>query len=405
MSFCSAVRDENDRIIAYAVLDVNKPEIAARAEEESSGFFSQLFIVNPESNLLCDLNHSENDGNFSSHPLLTRVQAELPGIFTEDERLVVYHPLAVEPFVIAGIVPLNVVLSNLSYLLKITLWFLVFSIFIAVGLSFIVSRAISYPVHKLTLAMGEVEAGNLAVRIPERREDEVGVLFRRFNMMTGRIEELMKETMEEQTQLRIAERKALQAQINPHFMYNTLNTVKSIARLRGVDEITTIVTRFGRILRDSIENDRELVSLRESLELVESYLEIQKIRYGERLSYRIDIPESFLNLLIPKLILQPLVENAVVHGLEKKIDPGSVEISAEGSEGCIVIRVCDDGAGFSGEPFKVKDTSGNGVGLYNVHRRLELLYGKPFGLDIRSIPGEGTEVFVRIPEQRSGDDG
>ena len=400
ISIGSAVRDSEDRIIAYAVLDVNKAYIASIAEQENSDFFSQLLVVDPRNNLVSDLSHSENDGNFSRLPFLASVKEGVSGLFSENDRMIVYKPLNLEPFMIAGTVPLYVVLSNLSYLLRITLWLLLFCIVLAVLLSYLVSRSISVPVHKLTLAMGEVEAGNLSVRIPEQRNDELGLLYRRFNIMTERIEDLVAETKEEQTQLRIAERKALQAQINPHFLYNTLNTIKSIAKLEGVDKITTIATRFGKILRNSIENDREMISLRDSLELVESYLEIQKIRYGDRLSYRIDVPAEFMEYHIPKLVLQPLVENAVVHGLEEKVDPGFISVSAADSDGSIIIRVYDDGVGMSNPEIPDKEKNGGGIGLFNVHRRIELLYGKPYGISIRSAPGQGTEILVRLPAEK-----
>ncbi|MDA3958997.1 sensor histidine kinase, partial [Oceanispirochaeta sp.] len=319
------------------------------------------------------------------------------GLFTLNERMVIYTPLAVEPFVIAGTVPLNVVLSNLGYLIHITLWLLLFCIFLAVLLALLVSRSISRPVHSLTLAMGRVESGDLKVRIFDDRKDEIGLLFKRFNIMTGRIETLMVETREEQEKLRVAERKALQAQINPHFLYNTLNTIKSIAKLEGIDQITTIVTQLGKLLRHTIENENEIVPLKASLELIESYLAIQKIRFGKRLSYSIHVPDRYSQQPVPKLILQPLVENAVIHGLEQKMEPGMITLTAWDQEGDLILEVRDDGEGMSIQWSANEAAGSHSVGLSNVHRRLELLYGEPYGLTIESQPGEGTIIRVRIP--------
>ncbi|MBI9100045.1 MAG: histidine kinase [Spirochaetaceae bacterium] len=316
MTLCRAIRDENDIIIGFIVLEINKQPIAAISEKKSQKILSHILIVDPENNLGNDLIHNENDGNFSPFPFLSRIPAGDPGFFIENGRMVIYHPLSLTPFQITGIVPLNIILSNLAYLVRITLWLLLLCILLAVLLAVLVSRSISGPVHHRTLAMGRVEAGDLSVRISQKRQDEIGFLYRRFNIMTGRIENLMIETLEEQQQLRVAERKALQAQINPHFLYNTLNTIKSIAKLEGVDQITSIVTQLGKLLRNTIDDEKEMVSLKDSLDLVESYLSIQKIRFGERLNYEISAPEELREQQIPKLILQPLVENAVIHGLE-----------------------------------------------------------------------------------------
>jgi len=397
MSFCRTIRNSQADIIGFAVMDINKLHISSLSEKENNDFFSQLLIVDPKNNLASDLNHSENDGNFSRLPFLSLIPDGDPGLFTEGERMIIHHPLNLSPFLIVGTVPLDVILSNLDYLLRITIWQLLFCIILAILLSYLVSRSISNPVHQLALAMGRVEAGNLAVRISSDREDEIGLLFKRFNVMTEQIESLMAKTMEEQEELRTAERKALQAQINPHFLYNTLNTIKSIAKLEGIDQITTIVTQFGKLLRNTIESEKEMVSLRESLDLVESYLAIQKIRYGERLNYRINVPSEFMNYHIPKLILQPLVENAVIHGLEKKIEPGLISLNAQRQNGNLVIGVRDDGIGMSETLKPEKKNESTGVGMSNVHRRLELLYGEPFGLRINSSPGTGTEIQVVVP--------
>jgi len=397
MTLCRAIRNQDGEIIGFALLDITKQSVSSTCEEKNRDVFSQMFFVDPRNNLVSDLNHSDNDGNFSRLPFLSRIPEEGPGLFSDENRMVVYTPLTITPFQLTGTVPLNVVLSHLDKLIRITLWLLLFCIVLAVVLAVLVSRSISMPVHSLTLAMGRVEEGDLSVRIPVDRDDEIGLLFRRFNLMTGRIETLMAETREEQEQLRVAERKALQAQINPHFLYNTLNTIKSIAKLEGIDKITTIVTQLGKLLRNSIEIGRETVSLSESLDLVESYLAIQKIRFGERLSYLISADPEILQTTVPKLIIQPLVENAVIHGLEPGMENGMITVRACREEDRLIIRIEDDGVGME-SPWTPGETAGpQGVGLSNVHRRLELLYGAPCGLSVDSVPGSGTTVTLTLP--------
>jgi len=395
LTFCRAVRNAEDEVIGFIVLDINKNHIAETAEKGNQEFFSQLLVVDPLNNKVVDLNHDENDGNFSRLPFLAEIPTDYPGLYTKGDRMIVHQPLELTPFQIAGSVPMNVVLSNLAYLTRITLLMFILSLFLAVLLAYTISRSISGPVHRLSLAMGKVEEGDLSVRIDSDRSDEIGLLYKRFNIMTSRIGSLVSETKEEQKQLRIAERKALQAQINPHFLYNTLNTIKSIAKLEGVDQITTIATEFGKLLRSAIDNNRDTVTLKESLDLVESYLVIQKIRYGQRLSFEIRSDSDLYELPIPKLIIQPVVENAVIHGLEQKVEPGRVEIEVRKVSESLLIEVKDDGLGLSEGKFRDESC---GVGLSNVKKRLFLTYGEACSLTIENREDiRGTRVLISIP--------
>ena len=308
-----------------------------------------------------------------------------------------WKPLKTPHISVTGTVPLNIILTNLAYLVRITLWVLLVCLVLSVLLAILISRSISNPVKKLIFSMSKVEKGDLNVRIESSREDEIGILFQKFNIMTERIRELMKETLEEQGQLMTAERKALLAQINPHFLYNTLNTIRSISKLKGVESITTIVTQLGKLLRSTIENDEEFVTLGESLELVESYLAIQRIRFGDKIQTSIQTPEALRPHPFPKLILQPIIENAVIHGLEQKVGPGRIDLKVERTEKEMEIIITDDGIG-TDRPEQFREGIGkNNIGLHNVHRRLQLYYGKPYGIDVESSPDRGTEVTIRIP--------
>ncbi len=398
MTFCKAITGGEGDLLGFIVLDINKNFLAETAERGNDDFFTQLLIVDPLNNLMVDLNHDEKDGNFSGMPELALIPADSPGLVTRENRMIAHHPLALSPFQVAGAVPMNVVLSNLAYLIRITLWMFLFCLLLAVTLAYLISRSISRPVHRLSLAMERVESGDLAVRLEADRGDEIGLLFKRFNMMTGRIANLVEETREEQRQLRIAERQALQAQINPHFLYNTLNTIKSLAKLGEVAQIATVATEFGRLLRNSIDNGREMVTLRESLDLVESYLVIQKIRYGDRLSFTIRSEEALDRVPVPKLIIQPLVENAVIHGIEGRIEPGSIGVTVGSRENRIAIEILDDGPGF-GSAGKGEDRGEScGVGLENIRRRLMLIYGEAGEMTLGNRnDGPGARVLITLP--------
>ena len=396
LSLCKSIRTGNGRIVGFVVLDIYKNYLSMIADRINQGIFSELMLVDPTRNLVSDLYHPENDGNFSQLPFLTGIPSFNAGLFIEEGRMITYQPLETLHISVTGTVPLNIIMTNLAYLVRITLWVLLVCLVLSVFLAILISRSISNPVKKLIFSMSKVEKGDLNVRIESSREDEIGILFQKFNIMTERIRKLMKETLEEQSQLMNAERKALLAQINPHFLYNTLNTIKSISKLEGVESITTIVTQLGKLLRSTIENNEEFVTLGMSLELVESYLSIQRIRFGNKIQTSIQAPEALYPHPFPKLILQPIIENAVIHGLEQKIGSGRIDLKVERTEKEIEIIITDDGIG-TDRPKLFREETDNNIGLYNVHRRLQLYYGEPYGIDIESRPDRGTEVTIRIP--------
>jgi LytS/YehU family sensor histidine kinase len=206
-------------------------------------------------------------------------------------------------------------------------------------------------------------------------------------------------------QLARAELAALQAQISPHFVYNTLNTIASFIRTKP-DEARQLLTDFADFLRRSLRRRDELSTFAQELELVHQYLSFEKARFGERLSviYRVD-PE-ILGTSMPILVLQPLVENAIRHGIGQKPGPGRVIISAEDRGNECWISVQDDGVGMPGEQLQrvlvARREGGFGVGLTNVHERLRSIYGPEHGLRIRSAPGEGTSVSLAVPKFRAG---
>ena len=214
------------------------------------------------------------------------------------------------------------------------------------------------------------------------------------------IDWLLKKTIEEQHEIRVAERKALQAQINPHFLYNTLNTIKSIAKIKGIAEITTIVTQLGKLLRNAIDSKSELVTVSETIELIEGYLSIQKIRHQERLNIEISIDNEILNCKILKLIIQPIVENAIMHGLEEKIGIGNLKILGQKKRNVLLFQIIDDGIGMTKKDILLLFEGKKGIGIINVQNRIKLYYGEKYGLDIKSKLNKGTSVSIIIPYEK-----
>ncbi len=219
---------------------------------------------------------------------------------------------------------------------------------------------------------------------------------------------LMEQNVEEQRQKRKSELRALQAQINPHFLYNTLDSIIWMAEWGKTKEVVLMTSSLAKLLRQSISNQNELVRVEEEVEYTRSYLTIQKMRYKDKLEYEIDVNAEVLEMKIPKLVLQPLVENAIYHGIKYKEGKGSVHIEGELTSKDMILKITDDGIGMTEEQlsriFEKRETDirKNGVGVLNVHERIQLYYGKEYGLRFYSVPGEGTSVEVHIPYGEGG---
>jgi len=271
--------------------------------------------------------------------------------------------------------------------------------------------------------MSCVEKGDLSVRFFYPYKDEIGSLAKTFNYMIGEIESLVQkqeETIEElkrerdyvsevQKQKRKAELKALQAQINPHFLYNTLNAITWQAADQGAEEISILSNSLGKFFRISLSKGAEVITLGEELEHVKSYLEIQSIRYHSRLSYEIEVDESWLDIRMIKLILQPLAENSIYHGIKEKQGAGRIKIygkrQSSFEEEVLELSVWDDGAGIPPEKLELMNEtlergetdSKAGYGIYNVNERIRLFYGEGYGLRYESSHGRWTRAILRIP--------
>jgi two-component system sensor histidine kinase YesM len=220
--------------------------------------------------------------------------------------------------------------------------------------------------------------------------------------MLGRIDRLIHERYRTQLVLKEAEFRSLQAQINPHFLYNTLESINWLAQLRRADDIAGMVQALGAILRASIDRNAVLIGLRDELELLRSYVLIQRVRYGARLRVDIEVPEGCADVTIPRLTLQPLVENAIKYGLERSSRPCRVVVSAVADDGQVRVAVRDNGPGMSEDLVRRLlrgkiAPRGSGIGIKNIHERLRSLYGARGVLAIESRLRKGTTVTITLP--------
>ena len=289
--------------------------------------------------------------------------------------------------------------TRLLYLAAAVSVFLCLALSLAVALGF--SRQLFRPIRSLNDAMAAVEGGDLEVRMEVTGTDELSQLSGRFNRMTQRLGENLEDSLLQQRELSDTQVRMMQAQLNPHFLYNTLDTLKWLGKIHNAPEVSTISADLAHILRQSISGDR-FVPLSQELLLLDKYVEIQEIRFPGKFTFERQVEEDLTQALVPRLILQPLVENAIIHGFEDG-SHGTVTVSARRSGEDMVLTVADDGCGMSPESrerFLSRDPSASGhhLGLYNVDAILRLHYGPDRGLRLLSRPGErGTCIEAVLP--------
>lgn len=268
------------------------------------------------------------------------------------------------------------------------------------------SRQLFEPIHALNSAMREVEEGNLNVQLDNRRIDEMGQLSGRFNRMAQRLRQNLKDSLRQQRELNEAQIRMMQAQLNPHFLYNTLDTIKWMGKIHQAPEIATISADLADILRSSISAD-ELVPLRQELRLVERYVEIQNIRFSGAFALTVEVDEPLRDVPVPKLMLQPLVENAILHGFRDR-SGGEIRISAYRTEEDLILTVRDNGCGVPEEVLaQYRDGAprpGGHFGLHNVDAILRIRYGPDRGVRFVPVQGEGACIRITLPVFRKGEE-
>lgn len=285
-------------------------------------------------------------------------------------------------------------------------WFLLVVCAAVVVLAVVVSAKISQPLRRLEKSVKSVGQGDFSTPIHVSGAYEVVQLSKRFNFMLHRIRQLMDQIIHEQEAKRKSELDVLQSQINPHFLYNTLNSVIRLAERGKKEEIIATITSLSKFFRISLSKGKNIITVEEELEHVRHYLIIQKIRFKNKFDFSIECEEEALSCLTLKLILQPIAENAIVHGIEKMQDEGVIRIAAFVKDERLTIRVSDNGLGMTR---KVMDqiltggvrSGGSGVGVKNVNERIRLYYGKSYGLSFESELEEGTTVTITLPKEKT----
>lgn len=281
----------------------------------------------------------------------------------------------------------------------------------ALLVSFLVSRSISKPLNNLVASMNNVKKGNFTVRMPDDSRDELGEVTSNFNNMMKEIRYLIEEVKSKENLKRIAELKTLQAQINPHFLSNTLNTVRWLANIQKAENISSITKSLIQLLQGCMGKGSELVTIREEVEYIKNYLNIMDYRYYDKFKVHFEIEEGIMEFKILRLILQPIVENSLIHGLEPMDGQGIIVLKGYRTENELRIKITDNGVGISADnltSLMQDEPSGkkprlSGIGIRNVDERIKLYFGEEYGVTVESVPNLFTTVEINIPIVEKGE--
>ncbi|MBM0067027.1 sensor histidine kinase [Bacillus gibsonii] len=325
--------------------------------------------------------------------------------WNESEYFLTYQQSRHSDLSYVNILPFDNVSSKTSLLNKLMVASFIVFLVIILLISRKLARTISKPLEELTQKMKQVEVGNVKPMIEENMthsSDEIGQLHTNFVSMIGRMNTLIDENYSKQLVIKETEYRALQAQINPHFLYNTLDSINWLAKMNKQQDISSIAESLGNMMRTIISKKEPLITLEEELTIVHHYMVIQSYRYKSRLTFSMEQSDHLKSLQIPKLTIQPIVENAIQHSLEEVIGECQIHIYFKVSGEHLYITVKDNGVGMSQETIEsiyagtVKPKR-SGIGLTNIMERLRIMFGEPFGIQIESKVGVGTTVTVKIP--------
>ena len=404
--------------------NINQFDGIVRAQIKSDAMRSVLnhAVITPNTfavlfNDRIDIISTSDDTPFSRKQLATflqeRVDTSLDRLWNENMTLenkrVLFGVLAIPntDMKVALAVPFSDILASSDKTRNRIVFIFLLVVPITLVISYFVATSGTRRLRMLMVHVRKVKQGLFQPAPPPKSEDEIGELTRNFNIMVTNISQLMEETYSLGKEVKDKELKALQAQINPHFLYNTLNLIHIMAMESGARDISKIVDELAVFYRLSLSNGRNQVTLESELMHIEAYVRIHNMRFKESVQLEIEVSRELQACIIPKIILQPIVENAIIHGImETETEQGTVAVRGRVENDMLVLEVQDDGVGMS--PDKAKNLLASsirkdkgGYGLRNIEERIRLAYGFPYGIAITSTLGAGTLVELLLPKNRN----
>ncbi len=392
----------------YVAIDFDFDEIAAFVDGIGIGSQGYCYITDQSGDLVYHPRWQMLYSGVLGEKLI-KTEDHADGSFYESGTLVEINTLGELGWRVVGVSSLEEVNSirdkTLSKVLGLALICCVLAL---LALRFVLGFVVTRPVNSLISSMKDFESSPEDFRYSpaQMRISEFSQISDSFGHLTWMIRSLFERVRDEEKELRKTELRALQAQINPHFLYNTLDSIQWMCERGKNESAVRMVSALAKLFRISISRGHELIPLRDELRHAESYLTIQKYRYGDRFDYRFEVDENLGDFLCVKITLQPLIENAIYHGIEPLVDEGEIVISAKSDGDCILLSVSDNGVGMTAEQItqvlgKARSDSG-GIGVRNVNDRIRIYFGEEYGLKVDSEPDVGTTITVKIPKVTEG---
>jgi len=374
-----------------------------------------IFIANQHNNFVFHAGYNIDSDKFDNdyyknlyNNIFFNADVQPSGYFgtriNQKDYQVVFQTMNKAPWKVFAVTPYENIINEANTIRDLIVFISLLSLILVTIISIFLSRRITRPIIKLRESMDKADHGNLDIRVPVSSSDEVGQLTNSFNTMIIRLNDLVNQTVKDQEDKRKLELKALQHQINPHFLYNTLDSI--IWMIAGNDKnAIKMIEALSKLFRISLSKGKDLIALSEELEHVKNYLIIQKMRYQSKFDFSVEADEDVLNYKTLKIILQPLVENSIYHGIKNKSEKGSISVRAKKQDKNLIITIKDDGYGMDKKTCEdiLKDSydkttpGGSGIGVKNVNKRIKLYFGEEYGLTFESSHEEGTTVYIKLP--------
>ncbi len=390
--------------LATLVVNVNESTIQTEFEDVGKKYNSQFFIIDSNGKYVVRPGSEDNPFEEELTPLLKQEQGYIIKKLGDNKVIVSFISSKYADWKIVGIIPIHELYKGINVMSYVIIAIVLINFILFSISALYISRLITQPLIRMQHYMKKAEQGNF-ITMPaeaERREDEIVQLKRVYNRMVVEIEKLIIKVKEEERIIRKNELNLIQAQISPHFLYNTLDAISALSLIGDSKNAYTLTQSLGSFYRTSLSSGKETITVAEEISCIKSYLAILDIRYNGKYQVTYDIADEILGYKILKLVLQPIVENAVHHGLRSKKGRGSLQIHGSKQGELLVFKVQDDGVGMTAERIKEvlsSRTTANksGFGLYSAKQRLSIFYNISDPMEIRSGTGEGTVVTIRIP--------
>lgn len=415
LSYSRLMRNVNDisKVLGMIRINVSTPEIRnIYAQKMDQGLF---YIMNQKHEILSSLNENEIGKRMAPEYLSSKILNDMDGYYTDkiqgQKYLVVYDTLPDTGWKLIRLVPLNLVTKQSMIIKRVTLYSILICLFISgLFISFFNFKVLQ-PLKQFRKLMKNLENENFNMKMKISGNDEMALLGLSFNKMSRRLDELINEVYAIKIKQREAEYEALVEQINPHFLYNTLDSIHWMSRIENAFETSEMVQALSMLFRLGLNNGEGLTTVRRELEHLQNYIVIQKKKYEQAIEFSIRTSEHLMDCAVMKLVLQPLVENAILHGIEKNGGFGHIDIHVYEEDQKLCYQISDDGAGTDGIAINeyiqrrmMQEEEKKRIGLRNVNDRIQLTFGYDYGLYFASEEGVGTTVTVVQPLQRGKQD-